>query len=249
MAFKKRPKIIGTSFQSTGTTTVNGETVNVLLRDDTGAIMFGFGDVTIANLDSQSDFAKGALILKTDAGSGTKALHENQGTAASSSFNLVGDISSAEISALDLETLTLTNITDTEMLIGTGAGTANYAAMSGDATMANTGAVTVASASGTWGTGGTTTSSGPGAVAITGAIHEVTTTGTGDALTLADGAEGQHLYVVYAAEGAGADTAVLTPTNLAGASTTVTFNDLGDSAHLLFTAGEWYFLGGAAVVA
>ena len=95
----------------------------------------------------------------------------------------------------------------------------------------------------------TTVSSGAGAVAITGAIHEVTTTGTGDALTLVDGAEGQHLNVVYVAEGAGGDTAVLTPSNLAGANTTVTFNDLGDAAHLLFTAGDWYFLGGEAVVA
>jgi hypothetical protein len=107
----------------------------------------------------------------------------------------------------------------------------------------------VTSAAGTWGTPGTTTSSGAGAVAITGSIHEVTTTGTGDALTLADGAEGQHLHVVYVAEGAGGDTAVLTPTNLAGANTTVTFTDLGDSAHLLFTAGAWYFIGGEATVA
>ena len=95
---------------------------------------------------------------------------------------------------------------------------------------------------------GTTASSGAGAVAITGYIHEVTTTGTGDALTLADGTEGQKLAVVYVAEGAGADTAILTPTNLAG-GTTVTFNAVGDSADLLFTAGTWFVLGGAAVVA
>jgi len=97
-------------------------------------------------------------------------------------------------------------------------------------------------------TGETTTSSGAGAVAITGSIHEVTSTGA-NALTLADGTEGQHLFVVYVAEGAGGDVATLTPTNLAGANTTVTFNDLGDSAHLLFTAGAWYFVGGEAAVA
>lgn len=97
---------------------------------------------------------------------------------------------------------------------------------------------------------GTTTTSGAGAVAVTGSIHEVTTTGTGDALTLADGAEGQRLVVVYAAEGAGGDTAVITPTNLAG-GTTITLNNLGDTADLIFTAGEWYVLGlgGAAAVA
>lgn len=144
--------------------------------------------------------------------------------------------------------------TDTAVMIGNGT-TATVTALSGDVTMANTGAVTVVSSNAgfsvgtTLTTGSTTTSSGAGAVAITGMIHEVTTTGTGDALTLADGVEGQHLCVVYVAEGAGGDTGVLTPTSLAGANTTVTFTDLGDSAHLLFTAGDWYFLGGEATVA
>lgn len=86
---------------------------------------------------------------------------------------------------------------------------------------------------------GTTTSSGAGAVGITGSIHEITTTGTGDALTLADGAEGQRLTVVYVAEGAGTDTAVLTPTNF-GSGTTITFATLGQSAKLIFTNGKWY---------
>jgi hypothetical protein len=98
-------------------------------------------------------------------------------------------------------------------------------------------------------TEGTTATTGADAVAITGMIHEVTTSGTGDALTLVDGQEGQHLHIVYVAEGGGSDTAILTPTNLAGANTTITFNDLGDAAHLLFTAGDWYFQGGEAAVA
>jgi len=142
---------------------------------------------------------------------------------------------------------------DTKVLVGNGT-TMTSVALSQDATMTNAGAVTVASSNAgfsvgtTFTTGSTTTSSGAGAVAITGAIHEITTSGA-DALTLADGAEGQHLYVVYAAEGAGGDAGTLTPTNLAGANTTVTFTDLGDSAHLLFTAGAWYFLGGEATVA
>lgn len=144
--------------------------------------------------------------------------------------------------------------TDTQILVGNGT-TMTSVALSGDATMTNAGVVTVASTTAglsvgtTLVTGSTTVTSGAGAVAITGSIHEVTTTGTGDALTLEDGAEGQHLNVVYAAEGAGGDTAVLTPTNLAGANTTITFTDLGDAAHLLFTAGAWYFMGGEAVVA
>ena len=102
--------------------------------------------------------------------------------------------------------------------------------------------------SGTVITSGTTTSSGAGAVAITGAIHEVTTTGTGDALTLADGTEGQRLVIVYVAEVAGGDTAVLTPTSFGGGST-ITFNALGDSAALIFTNSNWYMIGGTAAVA
>ena len=85
----------------------------------------------------------------------------------------------------------------------------------------------------------TTTSSGAGAVAITGAIHEITTD-SADALTLADGAEGQHLYVVCVDQSSG--DATLTPTNFAQ-GTTITFADDGDACHLLFTAGEWYVVG------
>lgn len=94
-----------------------------------------------------------------------------------------------------------------------------------------------------------TSSSGAGAVGITGSIHEITTTGTGDALTLANGTAGQKLTVIYVAEGAGADTAVLTPTTLAG-GTTITFNALGDSADLTYSAtGGWYMHGGTAAIA
>jgi len=101
------------------------------------------------------------------------------------------------------------------------------------------------------GTGAITTTSGPGAVAVTGSVHEVTTTGTGDALTLANGTAGQRLSILYVAEGAGADTAVLTPTTLAG-GTTITFNNVGDTADLIYSStGGWHVLGlgGAAAVA
>lgn len=96
---------------------------------------------------------------------------------------------------------------------------------------------------------GITATSGAGAVALTGGIHEVTTTGTGDALTLANGTAGQKLTVLYVAEGAGGDTAICTPTTLAG-GTTITFNALGDAADLTYSAtGGWYMSGGTAVVA
>ena len=95
---------------------------------------------------------------------------------------------------------------------------------------------------------GTTTSSGAGAVGITGGIHEITTTGIGDALTLADGIEGQRLLIVYVAEGAGTDTAVLTPTNMGG-GTTVTFATVGQMVLGLFTNARWYFIAQGAVIA
>ena len=97
--------------------------------------------------------------------------------------------------------------------------------------------------------GNVTTTSGPGAVAITGTHHAITTTGTGNALTLADGVNGQVLKIVYVAEGAGGDTAILTPTNF-GNGTTLTFNAIGDSAELVFTASKWWIVSlNAAVVA
>lgn len=93
------------------------------------------------------------------------------------------------------------------------------------------------------------TSSGAGAIDITAGIHEITTTGTGDALTLADGTAGQEIIILYVAETAGADTAVLTPTTFANGST-LTFNNVGDSAHLVYSStGGWYMIGGEAVVA
>lgn len=53
-------------------------------------------------------------------------------------------VASTEVN--DLETDGAVGIADTELFVGTGAGTGNYVAMSGDATMANTGALTIATA-------------------------------------------------------------------------------------------------------
>jgi hypothetical protein len=90
--------------------------------------------------------------------------------------------------------------------------------------------------------------SGPGAVNITTLTTAFTSTGTGNALTLADGAQGQLKTIIYVAEAAGADTGVLTPTNL-GSATTITFNDVGDSVILQFAGTDWWVVGfrGAAV--
>ena len=84
----------------------------------------------------------------------------------------------------------------------------------------------------------TTTLSGAGAIPITGSIAEWTTTST-DAGTLADGVEGQHIFIILVADGG---VGTLTPSN-AGGYTTIAFSDPGDSVHLLFTNGNWYIVG------
>lgn len=52
-------------------------------------------------------------------------------------------VTGAKVASLDLENTTLTNIATTEILIGTGVGTAAFAALSGDVTMTNGGVVTI----------------------------------------------------------------------------------------------------------
>jgi hypothetical protein len=90
--------------------------------------------------------------------------------------------------------------------------------------------------------------SGPGAVNITSLATAFTSTAAGNALTLADGAQGQLKTIIYVAEAAGGDTGVLTPTNL-GSGTTITFNAVGDSVTLQFAGTDWWVVGfrGAAV--
>lgn len=83
--------------------------------------------------------------------------------------------------------------------------------------------------------------SGPGAVNITTLTTAFTSTGTGDALTLADGVAGQLKAIVYVAETAGADTGVLTPTNF-GNGTTITFNAVGESVLLQFLGTDWWIV-------
>jgi hypothetical protein len=84
--------------------------------------------------------------------------------------------------------------------------------------------------------------SGPGAVNITSLATVFTSTATGNALTLADGAQGQLKTIIYVAEAAGADTGVLTPANL-GSATTITFNAVGDSVTLQFAGTDWWVVG------
>ena len=104
-----------------------------------------------------------------------------------------------------------------------------------------TGALAVASG----GTGASATVqslSGPGAVNITSLATAFTSTALNNALTLADGAQGQLKTVIYVAETAGGDTGILTPANL-GSATTITFNAVGDSVTLQFAGTDWWVVG------
>jgi hypothetical protein len=104
-----------------------------------------------------------------------------------------------------------------------------------------TGALPVANG-GTGASGAVQALSGAGAVNITSLATAFTSTAAGNALTLADGAQGQIKTIIYVAEAAGGDTGVLTPTNL-GSATTITFNAVGDSVTLQFAGTDWWVIG------
>ena len=87
------------------------------------------------------------------------------------------------------------------------------------------------------------TLTGAGAVNITTSITHLVTTGA-DALTLADGAEGQIKYIVMKTDGGNG---TLTPAHFAN-GTTLTFDAVGDSVMLLFTNGAWHWMGGQATI-
>lgn len=95
---------------------------------------------------------------------------------------------------------------------------------------------------GTGASAGVQTLSGAGAVNITSLATAFTSTGTGNALTLADGGAGQIKTIIYVAEAAGADTGILTPTNF-GNGTTITFSAVGDSVALQFVGTDWWIIG------
>ena len=82
--------------------------------------------------------------------------------------------------------------------------------------------------------------SGAGAVDITSQITHFTDTGA-NALTLADGAEGQTKMICQIATSGGAGT-LGAPTKIAG-WTSITFNAVGENVHLLFTNGKWHIIG------
>lgn len=87
------------------------------------------------------------------------------------------------------------------------------------------------------------TLTGAGAVDVTSSTT-LLITDDANALTFADGSEGQEKFIVMKTDGG---VGTLTPTNLKNGST-LTFDDVGDSAHLVFIDGAWVFMGGTATL-
>lgn len=106
-----------------------------------------------------------------------------------------------------------------------------------------TGAVTVNSSFGTDVILGAQSLSGAGAVDITNAYTNLTTTGASQALTLADGTLGELKVIAHAVDGG---SAVLTPTTKIGFST-ITFTAVGDTATLVYTSAGWAIIGSRGV--
>ena len=91
--------------------------------------------------------------------------------------------------------------------------------------------------------GGSSAISGAGAIDVTSDVTLITTTAA-DALTLADGAEGQRKVLIMVTDGGDG---TLTPAHL-GNGTTITFDNT-DVAELIFINGSWHMIGGNATLA
>lgn len=87
--------------------------------------------------------------------------------------------------------------------------------------------------------GATQALSGAGAVNLTTLVTKITSTGA-NALTLADGTDGQVKILVMLVDGGDA---TLTPTTKTGFST-ITFNDVGDGCVLVFTTTTGWIVAG-----
>lgn len=122
-------------------------------------------------------------------------------------------------------------------------------AVTTDASFGPTTSVTTLSVSGTATlgavVGGVQALSGAGAVNLTSVVTSLTTTGSAQALTLANGTAGQIKIIVHAVDGG---SAVLTPTTKIGFST-ITFTAVGDAVTLVYTSAGWAVVGinGAAL--
>jgi hypothetical protein len=162
------------------------------------------------------------------------------GAATATTVNNVAFIAPASTATLVLASAKTFTVNHSLTLAGTDATTMTFPSTS--ATIARTDAAQTFTGTQTFSgpiVGGAQALSGAGAVNITQLTTKFTSTAAGNALTLADGVEGQMKVIVYVAEAAGGDTGILTPANL-GAGTTITFNNVGDACILQFLGTDWW---------
>lgn len=196
------------------------------------------GTLTVARGGTGTTAATGTgnLVLAT----GPTLVTPTLGVATATSVNkvvLTAPANSATLTIADGKTLTVSH---SLALSGTDSTVITFPSTS--ATIARTDAAQTFTGTQTFSgpiVGGVQALSGAGSVNITQLVTKFTSTATGNALTLADGVEGQIKVIVYVAEAAGADTGILTPTNL-GAGTTITFNNVGDACILQFLGADWW---------
>ncbi len=215
----------------------------------TSSLASATGLPIVAGTTGTLTVARGGTGTTTSTGSGNVVLSTSPtlvtpvlGVATATSVNKVAitaPATSATLTIADGKTLTANH---SLTLAGTDSTTMTFPSTS--ATIARTDAAQTFTGTQTFSgpiVGGAQALSGAGAVNITQITTKFTSTATGNALTLADGVEGQIKIIVYVAEAAGADTGILTPTNL-GAYTTITFNAVGDACILQFLGTDWWVI-------
>ena len=201
----------------------------------------------IAGTTGTLSVARGGTGVTTSTGSGNLVLSTSPtlatptlGVATATTINNVAFTAVGTTSTLTLASAKTFTVNHSLTLAGTDGTTLTFPSTS--ATIARTDAAQTFTGTQTFSgpiVGGAQALSGAGAVNITQLTTKFTSTATGNALTLADGVEGQIKVIVYVAEAAGGDTGILTPTNL-GAGTTITFNAVGDACILQYLGTDWW---------
>jgi len=174
------------------------------------------------------------------------AIANSSGSPPTTTAQVVTNLSQAGGLATQDTAQTLTNKTFVAPVLGAATGTS--LALTGLATVGTTfgvtGATTLSSTLAVTGAatlsnaliGSVQSLSGAGAVNLTTTITKFTSTGASQALTLANGTNGQIKTIVHFVDGG---SGVLTPTNL-GNGTTITFTNVGDSCILQFVDTRWW---------
>ena len=228
-----------------------------------GAVILGTNTGTAAwiNGDGSASFASGGLQIdewgNITTNSGASAtldyfnavLQVNVGYASNAgtlNINNASDITTASIDGASGEVVaSQASIGNGQISIGSDVGTNAWINNNGDASFANgnatigtDGTLTLAGAL-IGGTQSLTTAGGAGAVNLTTLTTEVETTGTLDALTLANGTVGQIKVITHTV---GAFTSVLTPTTALGFTTITFLASLGQTCTLEYTNAGWAIL-------